>query len=76
MVLSSSCEGAIEWDPSNNNAGISSLSVCMLVKFVMHIGSLTGLLCRAISDMKHNKSHSLPTVSSEVAMQIGSTLLE
>lgn len=48
----------------------------MHVKFVMQIGSLTGILCRAISDMKHNKSHSLPTVSSEVAMQIGSALLE
>ncbi|KAL5509202.1 hypothetical protein EMCRGX_G004532 [Ephydatia muelleri] len=53
--LDDTLSGAIEWDPSNNNAG---------------------LLCRAISDMKHNKSHSLPTVSSEVAMQIGSTLLE
>ncbi|KAL5497202.1 hypothetical protein EMCRGX_G013628 [Ephydatia muelleri] len=53
--LDDTLSGAIEWDPSNSNAG---------------------LLCRAISDMKHNKSHSLPTVSSEVAMQIGSTLLE
>ena len=42
----------------------------------MHIGSLTGLLWRAINDMKHNKSHSLPTKSSEVAMKIASALLE
>ena len=53
---------------------IAYACICVL-SLIAHI-HLIGLLCRAINDMKHNKSHSLPTTSSKVAMQISSALLE